>query len=89
MAIQFPKELYTARRKPSPSPAGEHVDQPGLDSVDAIIEASRHSEALRTALAGILSPRHPSQFYEAFLEGAFLFTVLWLLRTKVRLPMAC
>jgi phosphatidylglycerol:prolipoprotein diacylglycerol transferase len=28
-------------------------------------------------------PRHPSQLYEAFLEGAVLFTVLWLLRRRL------
>ena len=27
-------------------------------------------------------PRHPSQLYEAFMEGAVLFTLLWLLRKK-------
>jgi phosphatidylglycerol:prolipoprotein diacylglycerol transferase len=28
--------------------------------------------------------RHPSQLYEAFFEGLFLFAVLWLLRKKIR-----
>jgi len=27
-------------------------------------------------------PRHPSQLYEAFMEGAVLFTLLWILRKK-------
>lgn len=27
-------------------------------------------------------PRHPSQLYEAFLEGALLFTLLWILKNK-------
>jgi phosphatidylglycerol---prolipoprotein diacylglyceryl transferase len=27
-------------------------------------------------------PRHPSQLYEAFLEGAVLFTILWLLKER-------
>ena len=31
-------------------------------------------------------PRHPSQLYEAMLEGALLFLVLWLMRTKMRVP---
>ena len=30
--------------------------------------------------------RHPSQLYEAFLEGIFLFTILWLLRKIQREP---
>ncbi|MBM4326494.1 MAG: prolipoprotein diacylglyceryl transferase [Deltaproteobacteria bacterium] len=29
-------------------------------------------------------PRHPSQLYEAFLEGPVLFGILWRLRTRVR-----
>lgn len=37
-------------------------------------------------LAQFLTPRHPSQIYEALLEGLLLFAVLWLLRTRVRLP---
>ncbi|MCF8054574.1 MAG: prolipoprotein diacylglyceryl transferase [Deltaproteobacteria bacterium] len=28
--------------------------------------------------------RHPSQLYEAFFEGIFLFIILWLLRTKIK-----
>lgn len=34
--------------------------------------------------SGTLLPRHPSQLYEAFLEGALLFTVLWLFSRKPR-----
>ncbi len=30
--------------------------------------------------------RHPSQLYEAFFEGIFLFVVFWLLRKKIRRP---
>ena len=35
---------------------------------------------------GTLPPRHPSQIYEALLEGVLLFLVLWVLRTRFRLP---
>jgi phosphatidylglycerol:prolipoprotein diacylglycerol transferase len=31
-------------------------------------------------------PRHPSQLYEAFLEGVVLFIVLWILKEKQRPP---
>jgi phosphatidylglycerol:prolipoprotein diacylglycerol transferase len=31
-------------------------------------------------------PRHPSQLYEAFLEGIVLFGALWFLRTRTRVP---
>ena len=33
-------------------------------------------------------PRHPSQLYEAFLEGLVLFIILWLLKEKQRPPAA-
>ncbi len=41
---------------------------------------------LQQRLREILSPRHPSQIYEALLEGVVLFGVLWFLRTKTRQP---
>jgi phosphatidylglycerol:prolipoprotein diacylglycerol transferase len=31
-------------------------------------------------------PRHPSELYEAFLEGPVLFTILWLVQRKKNLP---
>jgi phosphatidylglycerol:prolipoprotein diacylglycerol transferase len=31
-------------------------------------------------------PRHPSQLYEAFLEGALLFSILWFLRRRLKQP---
>jgi phosphatidylglycerol:prolipoprotein diacylglycerol transferase len=31
-------------------------------------------------------PRHPSQIYEALLEGVLLFVVMWTLRTRIRVP---
>ena len=46
----------------------------------------RHDEALRQRLRETLVPRHPSQLYEAFLEGIVLFTILWILRTRCRVP---
>jgi phosphatidylglycerol:prolipoprotein diacylglycerol transferase len=46
----------------------------------------QHDETVRARLREILSPRHPSQLYEALLEGVVLFTVLWILRTRCRVP---
>ena len=37
-------------------------------------------------LRQVLTPRHPSQIYEALLEGVVLFSILWILRTRFRLP---
>jgi phosphatidylglycerol:prolipoprotein diacylglycerol transferase len=48
---------------------------------------------ITTAPIGMMFPqapgnslRHPSQLYEAFFEGIFLFVLLWSLRRRVRLP---
>jgi phosphatidylglycerol:prolipoprotein diacylglycerol transferase len=37
-------------------------------------------------LRSILPPRHPSQLYEALLEGVVLFLLLWVMRTRFRVP---
>lgn len=83
-AVQFPKELYSdpesLRRIWSVFPdlrgAGVEVVAGSLDRVPG----------LREFLAGVLNPRHPSQLYEAFFEGAVLFVILWILRTRLTLP---
>jgi len=86
-AIQFPKELYDL-----PALADRAVDvcstkiDPRLSSPEAIVEAARSSPAVREALSHILNPRHPSQIYEAGMEGLALFLALFLLRTRLRLP---
>jgi phosphatidylglycerol:prolipoprotein diacylglycerol transferase len=41
---------------------------------------------LNDVLRGILTPRHPSQLYEALLEGIALFLILWFVRTRMRQP---
>ncbi len=86
-AVQFPKELYEAPRETVLRALDGAVRvNPDWNTVAAVIENAPRSEALRLDLAGVLSPRHPSQIYEAFLEGAVLFAILWVLRTRFRLP---
>ncbi len=46
----------------------------------------QHAPETREHLREILTPRHPSQLYEALLEGVVLFAILWVLRTRFRLP---
>ena len=53
---------------------------------NAIIGAVRSQPEVANALRSILSPRHPSQLYEAFFEGIVLFTILWFVRTRTRQP---
>ncbi len=86
-AVQFPKELYEAPQETVDLAVQEAMAiHPEWNNPGAIIEAAGISPDLRIKLAGILSPRHPSQIYEAVLEGVVLFGILWYLRTRFRLP---
>jgi phosphatidylglycerol---prolipoprotein diacylglyceryl transferase len=87
-AMQFPKELLEAESAAEAHralAACQQVD-PSLRSVESIVEAVRTNPQVADILRGILSPRHPSQLYEAVLEGAVLFVILWIVRTRFRVP---
>ncbi|MCA1658985.1 MAG: prolipoprotein diacylglyceryl transferase [Verrucomicrobiaceae bacterium] len=87
-AVQFPKELLDADNAAEADRALEACQQidPSLRSVESIVEAVRTNPQIADVLRGILTPRHPSQLYEALLEGAALFVILWLVRTRFRTP---
>lgn len=86
-AMQFPKELYSAPPETVELAISEATQlNPHWNSIAAIVDNARFSPELREQLAGILSPRHPSQLYEAMLEGLLPFILLWILRTRFRLP---
>lgn len=57
-----------------------------LGAREPALDLIQHDEAVRQALRENLTPRHPSQLYEAMLEGVVLFAVMWLLRTRCRVP---
>ncbi|HLB34120.1 MAG: prolipoprotein diacylglyceryl transferase [Verrucomicrobia bacterium RIFCSPHIGHO2_12_FULL_41_10] len=86
-AMQFPKELLFL-------PPGFVIatlnDTAAIDpkfcTVEAVIDGVHSSPVLHDYLATILTPRYPSQLLEAFLEGIVLFSLLWILRTRCRLP---
>lgn len=78
-AVQFPTELLV--NETLKAHAGLRM------STDEILERVRaHDPDVVAALRDVLPPRHPSQIYEALLEGAALFAVLWFLRVRCRLP---
>lgn len=79
-AMRFPKEL--SERLPSQLPQGMTV----ADAQDLVARAYAHDPAALAQLPSVLPLRHPSQLYEAGLEGFVLFTVLWLIRTRLRAP---
>ena len=49
---------------------------------NVVIEASRHNEEVQTILKEYLNARHPSQIYQALLEGLALFAILMIIRKK-------
>lgn len=83
-AMQFPKELFDDRELAERAVEACSQIDPALATPDAIATAAQSSEPVRHALAEILTPRHPSQLYEAALEGLLLFALLWLIRTRTR-----
>lgn len=65
------------------------VDSSARDSVYAalnqiVYQIQHGNEALKTAIAPILTPRHPSQLYAAILEGLLTFLILFFLWKKPR-----
>jgi len=85
-AMQFPKEALEA-----PELQQQIVDKVSQAEFVRLApwdleRAVRESTEVRRAAAEVLTPRHPSQLYEALLEGAVLFAILFFLRTRFRLP---
>jgi len=59
---------------------------PHYEVAEMMIEASRKNDAFRALLgeSGLLSPRHPSQLYQAFCEGLLVFAILLAVRLIFR-----
>jgi phosphatidylglycerol---prolipoprotein diacylglyceryl transferase len=85
-AMQFPKELLDHPAEADRAIAKCIRIDPSLTTPDAIIGAVHSQRQVAAALRSILTPRHPSQLYEAFFEGIALFAILWLVRTRTRQP---
>ena len=86
-AVQFPKEIHAY----DPERLGPLLEKtsrldPSFCTPDAVVEGVSLSMPLRELLAAEIAPRYPSQLVEAVLEGGVLFALLWILRTRVRLP---
>src|SRR4051794_6624878 len=87
-AMQFPKELLdpgNAAQANNALATCQYFD-PSLTSVESMVAAVRTNPRVAEVLRGIVSPRHPSQLYEAALEGVVLFAILWFVRTRFRTP---
>jgi phosphatidylglycerol---prolipoprotein diacylglyceryl transferase len=85
-AMQFPNELMDGGNELRTAIEECIKINPNLNSAEAIINASRTNPAVREVLSHILTPRYPSQLFEAALEGLLLFTCLFLIRLRFRQP---
>ena len=83
-AMQFPKELLEDASLTRRALTAVAAVDPNVVSPEEVIQAARSNPRVLEILRGILTPRHPSQLYEALLEGFVLFAILWFVRTKVR-----
>ncbi len=50
------------------------------EDIEKLIQANRHDPEVTRVLSEFLTPRHPSQLYEAFAEGLLIFVVLYAVR---------
>ena len=85
-AMQFPKELLDHPAEAERAISACAPVDPSLTTPEAIVGAVHRQPEVAAALRSILTPRHPSQLYEAFFEGIVLFAILWVVRTRTRQP---
>jgi phosphatidylglycerol:prolipoprotein diacylglycerol transferase len=96
LAVKFPTEIYDARNAEvadrvfaAVEPLTEIIQRyPNAkqDWAEQVVDAARHEPAVQRAIEPVLTPRHPSQLYEALLEGVLLFAILYTLRVRCRVP---
>jgi len=84
--MQFPKEALDLPEIGARILAAAHTVRPEIPNLETMIEQARTDPSLQSVFHQTLTPRHPSQLYEALLEGALLFGCLWFLRIRTRQP---
>ena len=84
-AMLFPKELLDNSAEADRAISALRQIDPSLTTPDAIIDAANRPD-VQNVLRMVLTPRHPSQIYEAFFEGIVLFAILWYVRTRTHQP---
>jgi len=90
-AVQFPEEIreedFLSAEGLTRSDLGQQLAPLNLPSAPSngdteIIEAVRDNDAVKEILREYLNARHPSQIYQALLEGLALFIILYILRCR-------
>jgi phosphatidylglycerol:prolipoprotein diacylglycerol transferase len=87
-AVQFPKELLDPENVAKANGVVDRTQQivPSVHTVEHVIAAAQTNPQVETILRSVLTPRHPSQLYEGFVEGVLLFLIVWIARTKTKQP---
>lgn len=87
-AVKFPASLVEESRKVQDAAWQACIRvQPDLANArlqEELVVAARESDVVRNELAQFLTERHPSQLYEAGLEGLALFLILLWVRVRFR-----
>ena len=91
-AVKFPQEILAWDRQRLAWLDEVLTLLPPSNSLDealqqTIIAVQNGNQQVASALAPLLTPRHPSQIYEAILEGLLLFVVLAVIWLKPRKPL--
>ncbi len=87
-AMQFPKELTDSHGAALADRAialAQPIDST-ITTVDDLLRVFPANPKIEAVMREVLTPRHPSQLYEGFLEGVLLFGILWFVRTRMRTP---
>jgi phosphatidylglycerol:prolipoprotein diacylglycerol transferase len=90
-AVQFPKTLFDAgngdqAQRVLDLAAKVQPPVPGTETLEGVIQVAQSDDRFAEVLRTVITPRHPSQLYEALVEGVLLFLILWLVRTRMRQP---
>jgi phosphatidylglycerol:prolipoprotein diacylglycerol transferase len=87
-AVRFPlslmKEPESVQRDAWQACAEIEPSLADAQSMETLIAVARENPEVSQTLGDFLPPRHPSQIYEALLEGALLFAILWWVRTRYK-----
>jgi phosphatidylglycerol:prolipoprotein diacylglycerol transferase len=96
LAVKFPTEIFDRRNADvaervyeAAAPLTDIIEKYGTANTpygDKLVAAVHENPTVQAAIEPVLTPRHPSQIYEALLEGALLFAVLYFVRTRLRVP---
>lgn len=81
-AVQFPEELKYLPNANAIIQQVNEVAGTSLRHVNEVIAAARERPEITEVLARHLTPRHPSQLYEAVLEGLLLTAILLPIRLR-------